>query len=119
MTADVLNPVAVEQKILELSNRIAKSAGICNDRYVARLESERAYERAYAQAYMAHQGPQQEKRYAAVLATETEKAQADEDEAAYRYADRLAKALESEPMAFQSVARSVGRMYNAAGVGER
>lgn len=117
MTADVLNPVAVEQKILELSNRIAKSASICNERYLVRGETERAYEQAFAREYMAHEGPQQEKRYAATLATADEKEAADVAEAAYRYADRLAKALESELMAYQSVARSVGRMFNAAGVG--
>lgn len=119
MSADVLNPVAVEQKILELSNRIARSAGICNDRYVAKNDAEEAYTRAYAHAYLEHQGPQQEKRYAADLACTEQKHELNVADAAYRYADRLAKALESELMAYQSVARSVGRMFSAAGTGER
>lgn len=119
MSADVLNPVAVEAKILELSNRIARSASICNERYVAKNTADEAYTTAYAHAYLAHEGPQQEKRYAADLACADEKHALNVADAAYRYADRLAKALESELMAYQSVARSVGRMYNAAGTGER
>lgn len=116
---EVHNPATVERKILETTTRIAKSAGECNRRYTARLDAERTYEQSYARAYLSHEGPQQEKRYAAVLATTDEKEHADVTEAAYRYADRLAKSLENELMAYQSVARSVGRMYSAAGVGER
>ena len=109
----------VEQKILETSNRIARSAGECDRRYRAFLEAERAYEQAYAAAYMGFEGPQQEKRYAAVRATSAEKEALDVADAAYRYVDRLAKSLQAELMSYQSVNRSVLATYSAAGVGER
>lgn len=119
MSDEIHNPVAIEKRILEVTNRIGASASECNRRYLARQETERAFEQAYAKAYMSHDGPQQEKRYAATLATAAEKEAADVAEAAYRYAAQLARTLESELMAYQSVSRSVGRMYNAAGTGER
>ena len=109
----------VEQKILETSNRIAKGAGECDRRYRAFLDASRAYEQAYAIAYMSFDGPQQEKRYAAVRDTASEKEALDEADAAYRYADRLSKSLQAELMSYQSVNRSVLATYSAAGVGER
>lgn len=115
----ILNPVQVEQKILETSNRIAKSAGECDRRYRAFLEAEWKYEQAYAKAYMGFDGPQQEKRYAAVEATADEKKALNVADAAYRYADRLARSLQAELMSYQSVNRSVLATYSAAGVGER
>lgn len=114
-----LFPAQVEKKILETSNRIAKSAGECDKRYRAFLEAERTYEQAYAKAYMEFEGPQQEKRYAAVRAAASEKEVLDVADAAYRYADRLAKSLQAELMAMQSVNRSVLATFSAAGVGER
>lgn len=114
-----LTPVAVENHIRELSNRIAKSASVCNERYQAFLDADRAFDQAYAQAFLAHEGPQTEKRYAADLASMEERAARDVADAAYRYADRLSKALSAELMAYQSLNRSVLAQYNAAGVGER
>ena len=38
---------------------------------------------------------------------------------AYKYADRLAKALQSELMAYQSLNKSVLAQFDVAGVGER
>ncbi|WP_202939907.1 hypothetical protein [Rothia amarae] len=68
---------------------------------------------------MSFEGPQQEKRYAAVRATAAEKEALDVADAAYRYADRLARSLQAELMSYQSVNRSVLATYSAAGVGER
>lgn len=119
MTLDVHSPVSVEQKILEISNRISKSAGSCNERYVAFLTADRAYDRAFAKAFLAHKGPQTEKRYAAEEATEAEREHRDTTDAAYRYADRLSKALQAELMAMQSVNKSVLAQFGVAGIGER
>ena len=119
MPADILNPVAVEQHIREISQRIANSAAVCNERYKSFLQADAAYDHAYAQHYMLHEGPQTEKRYAAELATKDEREARDVADAAYRYADRLAKALESELRAFQSIGASVRATYGVAGAGER
>ena len=113
-----LTPVAVEQHIRELSIRIAKSASVCNERYSAYLTADREFDQAFARAYLAHEGPQAEKRYAAEVETGGEREARDVADAAYRYADRLSKALQSELMAYQSLNKSLVAQYQVAGVGE-
>ncbi len=118
MSVDVLNPVEIETRIRDIAERIAKSAGVCNDRYKAFLSADHAYDVAYAKAFLEHDGPQTEKRYAAEVDTADERRARDVADAAYRYADRLSKALESELRAYQSVGASVRQMYAVAGRGE-
>lgn len=118
MTAAVLNPVDVEQSIRMVSNQIAQNVRFADQRYREFLDADRAYDQAYARAYMSHQGPSHEKRYAAELATETERAARDVADAAYRYADRQAKALDSELRSWQSVGASVRSMYGSTGSGQ-
>lgn len=113
-----LTPVAIEQHIRELSNRIAKSAHVCNERYGAFMDADRGYDKAFAQAYLGHDGPQAEKRYAAEVATSAEREARDVADAAYRYADRLSRALQSELMAYQSLNKSILAQYQVAGVGQ-
>jgi hypothetical protein len=113
-----LTPVAVEQHIRGLSTRIANSAGVCNSRYGEYLDAARIYDRAFAQAFLEHEGPQTEKRYAAEVATHAEREARDVADAAYRYADRLSRALQSELMAYQSLNKSLLAQYQVAGVGE-
>ncbi|MDO5500458.1 MAG: hypothetical protein Q4F67_12350 [Propionibacteriaceae bacterium] len=115
---DVLNPVQIETSIREVANRMAEGVKVCSERYAAFLTADRMYDRAYAREYMAHEGPAHEKRYAAELATGGERQQRDEADAAYRYADRHARALESELRAWQSIGASVRTMYGVAGRGE-
>lgn len=117
--SEPLSPVSVEQRILEISNRISRSAKVCNDLYIDYLTADREYDRAYAVAFLKHEGPQTEKRYAAEEATTAERERRDVTDAAYRYADRLSKALQAELMAMQSVNKSVIAQFNVAGVGER
>lgn len=118
MSLDVLNPVDIETRIRDIAVRISNSAQVCNDRYKAFLQSEHAYDRAFAHAYLDHNGPAHEKKYAAEVATDDERAARDVADAAYRFADRLGKALESELRAYQSVGASVRAMYAVAGRGE-
>ena len=86
MCAEDISPVKIEQHILGLTGRIAKSAGECNTRYKAFLDADREFDRAFAQAYLDHQGPQSEKRYAADAATMEEREARDVADAAHRYA---------------------------------
>ena len=116
--ADVLNPVEVEQGIRGVSNRIGNGVRVCDERYRAFLQADHALDLAYAAAYMSHEGPAHEKKYAAELATADERAARDVADAAYRYADRQAKALDLELRALQSVGASVRAMYSTAGRGE-
>jgi hypothetical protein len=116
--SDVLNPVQIETAIREVSNRIAKGVEVCSQRYGVFLTANQRYDAAFARAYMAHEGPAHEKRYAAELATQVEREARDTADVAYRHADRQARALEAELRAWQSVGASVRAMYGVAGRGE-
>ena len=120
MTVQVVhNPVDVEQRIRDVSERISNGVSVCDRRYRVFLEADRAYDAAFARAYMGHPGAAHEKRYAAELATTAEREARDTADAAYRYADRQARALQDELRAWQSVGASMRAMYAVAGVGER
>lgn len=118
MSTDFVSPVQVEEAIREISNRIAKSVKVCADHYAAFLEADRSYDRAYAMAYMQHSGPAHEKRYAAEIATGTERELKDAADVMYKHADRLAKALDLELRAAQSINASLRAQYQVAGRGE-
>lgn len=118
MTTDIITPAQVEEAIRQVANRIANSVKVCDERYRAFLTADRDYEQAYAHAYLDHSGPAHEKRYAAEVSTNQEREVRDVADAAYRYADRLSKALQDELRAYQSVGASVRAQYLVAGRGE-
>lgn len=113
-----LNPVQVEEHIRELVNRIAKGIQVCSKRYAEFLDADRAFDREYAQAYLAADGSIKDKEQTARLETMPAREERDIADAAYRHADRLSKALDSELRAFQSLGASVRQMYANAGRGE-
>lgn len=113
--SEVLNPVDIEAAIRDVSNRIAGSVKVCSDRYDAFLTADRAYDKAVAKAYLRYEGAAHRAKHEAELATENQRKVRDDADVAYRYADRLAKALESELRAWQSVNASVRAMYAVAG----
>jgi hypothetical protein len=113
----VLNPVDIERRITDTVDRIAKGVGIVTDREAAAREKRREFDRAYALAYKESEGmPAHMRRYEADLLTMTEREAADDAEIKFRHAERNAKALEKELLAWQSVLNSVRAMYGAAGV---
>jgi len=114
-----LNPVDVENNIRTISDRIAKGVSVCDERYRGFLTADHQYDLAYASAYLGATGPQHERKYHAELATARLRQARDVADAAYRYADRQAKALEAELRAMQSINKSVMGMYGAVGVVER
>lgn len=115
MSSRVLDPVDVEKAIRTVSDQITQNVLFADQRYRDFLKADHAYDVAYAKAYMGHQGPSHEKKFAAEIATETERAARDVADAAYRYADRQARALDSELRSWQSVGASVRSMYGTAG----
>lgn len=117
--SDVLNPVDIENGIRSCSDRIAASVLECSKRYGTFLDADRAFDQAFAHAYLKADGPQGEKRYAAEIATAVERETRDRADAAYKYADRLAKAIELELRAYQSLGASVRSMYGVVGVTSR
>ena len=116
--SDVMNPADIEQAIRDTANRIANSVKVCSDAYREFARLDLAYDQAVARAYMAHEGPAHEKKYAAELATANERTARDVADVAYRHADRLAKSLDTELRAYQSVGASIRSMYAVAGRGD-
>lgn len=114
-----VNPVQVEEEIRRVSDDISTGVAVCDQTYRAFLAADRAYDAAFARAYMAHGGAAHERKYAAELETGREREMRDVADAAYRYADRRAKALQDELRALQSVGASMRAMFAVAGVGER
>jgi hypothetical protein len=101
--SDLINPVAVEQSIRELVDRIARGIPIVSNAEAKAREAGRLYDLALARAYMRHEGPAHEKKYAAALATEQERTDYDIADLAYRHAERTSKALEAQLRAWQSI----------------
>lgn len=113
------SPVQVEKKILEIVNRIAKSVKVCDEYYRLFLAADLDYDRGFAKAYLDFDGPQTEKKQAAVLATAELRDIRDAADASYRYARDLRQSLDSELEAYRSVGASIREVYRNAGVGER
>lgn len=114
-----VNPVDIENAIRGVTERMARGVAIVDERYRAFLAADRTYDRAYAQAYLHYDGPAHERKYGAEVSTEAERLARDVADAAYRHAERLARALENELRAWQSVGASVRAMYAVAGTAER
>ena len=117
--SDILNPVDVERKISEISDRIAKGVRVVSDAHGQWLKAEKVYKEAYAKAYLGDgEGPAHARRYVADLATLEERDARDVAAVAYRHVRDLARALEKELAATQSIGASVRQMYGVAGRGE-
>lgn len=112
MTGDVLNPVDVETTIRETANEIAGNVRIVSEAEREARRQRVLYDRAYAHAYLAADGPAHEKRYRAELATGDERDRMEVADLAYRHAERLSKSLEAKLRAFQSVGASIRSMYS-------
>lgn len=109
--ADVLNPVDIEQRMQEISRRIHAGVTVVTNAEAEFRKSDQRYDLAFAHAYMRHDGPAHEKKYAAEIATEKPRADRDVAELAFKHAERTAKALEAELRAWQSVGASIRAMY--------
>ena len=113
-----LNPVQIEQHILELTNRIGKGIKIFSERYADFLEKDREFDKERAHAYLRAEGSIKDKEYRAAIDTFESRTERDVAEVAYKQADKLLKALDSELLAWQSIGASVRQQYAVAGRGE-
>jgi hypothetical protein len=114
--SDVLNPVDVERAIRETATEIARNVRVVSDAEREARRTRVVYDRAFATAYLAAEGPAHEKKYHAELDTKTERDAMEIADLAFRHAERQARALDGKLRAFQSIGASVRQMY-AAGVG--
>ncbi|TIH26073.1 hypothetical protein [Subtercola vilae] len=111
--SEVLNPVDIEQQIRTLANRLSNGVTVVTRSLGEYKTALRDYEVEEAKAYMRHQGPAHEKKYAAVIATESFRKAADDAEVVWRHADRTARGVESELSAFQSLYKGLVAMYGS------
>jgi hypothetical protein len=113
----VHNPVEAENKVEEISNRIA--AGVKAVTAAERLsrDKKRAFDLAYAYAYKKAEGSIKDREYTADVETMPRREEADNADITFKHAERTAKALEKELFAWQSILNSCRSMYGAAGAG--
>lgn len=119
MESDVLDPVTVERRIQEVSNRIAKGVSIITQAEREAREKRRMFDLAFARAYKQADGPAHERKYSAEIEAMPHREAADIAEIAFKHAERTAKALEKELFAWQSINGNIRAMYGAAGTGQR
>ncbi|AEK07098.1 hypothetical protein JOEDIRT_63 [Mycobacterium phage JoeDirt] len=114
------NPISVEKEILTTVNEISQGVIAAREAHKQKLKTEREYKRAYARAFMAHKGPQTEKKVAANIVPEVMDAEDQRDAwaVAYEYAKDNNRALSAKLDAIRSVGASVRQAYANAGRGE-
>lgn len=114
-----LSPEQVEAAMRFCSLRISRGVRVVTAAEQQFRELDREHDRAFAQAFLDHDGPQTEKRHAATLATVAEREARDVAHLAFQHVKRLAEALEDELRTLQSVNKSVIALYGASrGVGQ-
>jgi hypothetical protein len=111
--SDALNPVELEQQILDMKNRCYTGAKILKEKNAEFLDSKTAYEKIKSQAFMDHDGPQTEKRHAATLAAYEARKNLDRAQVEFEYTETLLKVCLADLMALQNLNRGVRTMYNA------
>lgn len=113
-----LTPISVEKTILALTTDIDNSAEATKEGHSRFLEAERNFDLAYARAYMAHEGPAHERRYAATLATQQERIDRDAAEVAHKFVEKSSRNLEKKLDAYRTLGTFVKQAYANAGRGE-
>ncbi len=110
---EVLNPVDAEKKIQELSDRIARGVAVVTAAERESRARKRDFDLAYANAYKRAEGSIKDREYEADIRTMQQREAADNAEIAFKYAERTAKALEKELLAWQSINSNLRAMYGA------
>jgi hypothetical protein len=108
-----LNPADVERKIEECVNRIARGVQVVTEAERKARAAKRNFDLAFAHAYKRAEGPVHLRKYEADILTMAHREEADNAEIAFRHAERTAKALEKELLAWQSIGASIRAMYGA------
>lgn len=111
--SDVLNPVDLENQILDIKNRCHNGVKIFSEKLEAFLDAETEYEHAESQAYLDHDGPQTEKRHAARVAAYDHRKVMNKAKVEYRYVEKKLDAYMAELAALQNLNKGVRAIYNA------
>ena len=108
-----LNPVDLENQILDIKNRCHRGVEIFTVKHAAFLEAETNYEQARAHSFLLHDGPQTEKRHAAEVGAYEQKKTLDQARVEFEYTKRKLDAYMAELAALQNLNRGVRAMYAA------
>jgi hypothetical protein len=115
---DPLDPVTLERLIVESNQRCFAGVDLHVQRYEALLAADTEYEHAKAQAFLAHDGPQTEKRPASIVATYTQQKALDRKKVEFEYAKKRLDVLLAEQSSFLNMNKTTRAMFNAdRGVG--
>lgn len=113
MSDGVLNPVDLEQQIVDVKNRVHNGVKIFSDKLEAFLAAETEYEHAESQAYLDYDGPQTEKRHAARVAAHEPRLAMNRAKVEFRYVEKKLDAYMAELSALQNLNKGVRAMYLA------
>lgn len=109
----VYNPADVEAKIAECVNRIAEGVKVVTSAERAARTAKRNFDLAFAHAYKRAEGPVHLRKYEADILTMGQREEADNAEITFRHAERTARALEKELLAWQSIGASIRAMFGS------
>lgn len=110
-----LNPVQVEQRIIEAVTQIARSIRPVSEAYDAWQKAELDFKVASARVYLSSDGPVKERDQKAVVETADEALAARVAEGEYRRLKDFQESFRDQLSALQSVQKSVNAAYQAAG----
>lgn len=113
MSEDVLNPVDLEQRILQVKNFVHQGVNVFTEKHAKFLDAETEYEHAESLAYLDYDGPQTEKRHAARVAAYGQRKAMNDAKVEFRYTEKKLDALIAELSALQNLNKGVRAMYSA------
>jgi hypothetical protein len=110
-----LLPAQVEAAIQWCLHHLSRGVLIVDEAQDKALKTAARYDRMYAHAFLAYEGPQTEKRHAAEIDEDVIVARDDRDVAklAYEHAQRTYRRLEKELSGFQSLNKGMNAAYGA------
>lgn len=115
--AELLTPVDLEQKILDLKQRTDSAIDNLEKVHGDYLSADRDYDQAKAFAFLRADGNIEVRKAQTELDTADERKNRDVAEVAYRYAQRRLRAMEDELSGLQTISASLRVAYQTAGRG--
>jgi hypothetical protein len=107
----VINPVEVEQQMLDVAAHIERGVHVVRDAELACATAKREFDRAWALAFGKATGAVKSREVEAMLVTMPQREAFEIAEVAYHHAQRLSRALEKKLDALRSVGASVRTAY--------
>lgn len=114
-----LNPVSLEQEMVEALNSISKSIKPVSQAYDDWQTSELAFKREYAMTFREAEGSIEQRKQEAIEKTMPAAEEVKDAEVIYKRMLDFQRAYRDKLSAYQTLAKSVNAAYGAAGTGQR